>query len=240
MQVNPVPIRMVQLVQLVAKARKHLPENHRKNFPGVTWFSERDRWMYLESEHQNMCDHCHEYDQDVFKGDKFLQEFPWCVVIDDNYISPKVHPNCHCGAVRLFSLEEDASEYIEVIRDVPEDEPLILNEVGRPEDGYKPREIETVLVDRDKELWRLTGYENIDKNINVRVEVLAQMNNDNLEPDAIDRLLAQPEEDMQAMLEGMTFVGYITPVLMQELMLYRLYLKNGGKKSWQLWRQQKR
>jgi len=242
MTIKLAPHELVQLIQVIAKARKHLPNNAKQTYPGTTWFSERDRWMYLESEHQNMCDTCHNYNQDIFRGDQLLKEFPWCSVIDDNYVSPHVHPNCHCGAVRLFSLDPSATEYVEVIQDIQHDEVMIYNTEGRSPDGYQPRTIERVLIDQDRnELHRLVGYEQFDKTVDVRVEVLAKMNNSDLSVDAIEKLLAEPKDNMQAMLEGMTYVGYIAPVLMQELLLYRLYRETTKNPvDWLIWRKQYR
>ena len=245
--------QLVQLVELVEKARKRIPDEIKKKYQGTgtTWFTERDRYifqhaMYPEASGHSAetCEVCEGYDGDVFRGDQVKQEFPWCKVFDHNFIYPSVHPHCRCALIRLFTLDQYENEYVETI--TVGEETMVFRDAGRPEGGYTQelRTTENVFIDVDRniELHGIMGYEALDAEFDIRVDVLAVINNNDLDSEAIEDLMDNEDVDFEAMVQSMFFVSYITQNLLEDLKAYKEYrnihvgLASDVVMDWMTWR----
>ena len=71
----------------------------------VTFFSANDEWLFLQSDHPNMCPECSSYDQDTYFGNSVRGMFPYLMIIDENSMNPSVHPSCGCILTRLHTVE---------------------------------------------------------------------------------------------------------------------------------------
>lgn len=86
----------VAAVQTVIESKSRIPDGLR----GLTFYSETDEWMFLGSDHPNMCSDCTSYDGDIYFGTELRSTFPYHTIIDENNIAAQVHPNCTCLLVR--------------------------------------------------------------------------------------------------------------------------------------------
>jgi len=94
---------------LIVKATKRIP----KDMHNVTYYSANDLWMYVESEHPNMCEECHSYNLDFYAGTDLRTLFEYHEILDQNFIAVNVHPNCQCKLVRVLTSEESEFSLIE-------------------------------------------------------------------------------------------------------------------------------
>ena len=89
----------VVAVQMVSEATKRIP-------PGLhdlTFYSENDEWIFLRSDHPNMCSDCTSYNGDIYPGAELRSAFPYHTILDANTIAASVHPNCSCLLIRAIS-----------------------------------------------------------------------------------------------------------------------------------------
>ena len=108
---NLIPvIKAVEAVEAFkAKRRIDFPTR-----PGVTFFSESDRWLFNARSTGNVCERCRMYEtwsnvMGGLRGDQLRTEFPFLVIIDEITIAgPEpdgrglVHPHCYCYLSRLL------------------------------------------------------------------------------------------------------------------------------------------
>lgn len=71
----------------------------------VTFFGANDEWYYTAYNIGNTCDVCGDMDGETFYGYDLRSRFPYLVIIDENTIYAKVHPNCACILSRLAPVE---------------------------------------------------------------------------------------------------------------------------------------
>jgi len=88
-------ISAIRLIQ--QNDKRWVPESLR----GLGFFGKLDEWIFVSSDHENMCEDCAHYNGQVFYGDELRTIFPYLEVRDANLIYPRVHPHCGCELVRL-------------------------------------------------------------------------------------------------------------------------------------------
>jgi len=90
---------MVQAVQAVkaVDALKRKPEEYRYQ----TFFSELDLWQFIAITDDRTCPACMNYDTRFYKGTELRTEFEFLLIIDEDTIFAKVHPNCRCELRRI-------------------------------------------------------------------------------------------------------------------------------------------
>jgi hypothetical protein len=76
-------------------------------YDNVTFFGANDEWYYTAYNTNNTCTDCGEMDGQTFYGYDLRSQFKYLVIIDENTIAAKVHPNCACVLSRVFKVEGD-------------------------------------------------------------------------------------------------------------------------------------
>jgi hypothetical protein len=92
-------VEAVVAVQIVEGAKRRIPDGLR----GLTFYGEDDEWLFLQSDHPNMCGDCASYNGDVYSGSELRSTFPYHTILDENTIAASVHPNCSCLLLRAVS-----------------------------------------------------------------------------------------------------------------------------------------
>jgi hypothetical protein len=93
-------VKAVAAVQLVGEAKSRIPVG----LQGLTFYSQRDEWVFLSSGHPNICADCVDCDGNVFLGSELRSAFPYHTILDENIIAASVHPNCSCLLLRAISV----------------------------------------------------------------------------------------------------------------------------------------
>jgi len=89
----------------VHEAKKRVPTP--PDWPGVTFFSRLDVWLYDARLDSKTCDLCRAYeDIGIFYGHSIRGIFPYLEIQDMNTIAVNVHPNCRCYLTRLLAEPE--------------------------------------------------------------------------------------------------------------------------------------
>ena len=197
------PLQVIKLLQALQKAKQRIP----KELGNVTFYGSEDRWLYMESQHPNMCGTCHSYHMQSFTGVELRAAFPYHIITDENFIYPKVHPNCWCCLVRLFPVEAlDASQVETSVSVLPSGLPSELQTPVVEKVLGEPRQVQVSFVF------------NLDGGLPYNVEVLAPLQNTSLSGFGVEKLmLIEREDDFTAALNSMVWVGYITLELQCEL-----------------------
>jgi len=104
---------------------------------GVTFFGENDQWMFLRSDHPNMCDTCAGYHLTQYFGGELRSEFPNLIVVDENSVYPQVHPNCFCLLTRVFPVKDvELPPIPDKLRDEGVTDADVKSVIELPEDYY--------------------------------------------------------------------------------------------------------
>jgi hypothetical protein len=102
---------LIELVQVV-KATQRI-QNPRELGPSITFFSEKDIWIFQEVVDTKTCETCRRFAlHGEFHGNHLRLNFPDLVILDSMTIGgPEpdggglVHPNCRCFLLRLIEEE---------------------------------------------------------------------------------------------------------------------------------------
>jgi len=90
---------IVGAVHAVREAKKRI------DFPiryGTTFFSYLDFWMWQAELDTKVCPICLQHEKtEVFIGNHLRVKFPYLLILDENTIEPRAHPNCRCLLVRF-------------------------------------------------------------------------------------------------------------------------------------------
>jgi len=90
-------------VALEAKKRIDFPTR-----PGVTFFSQKDQWLYVAVLDAKVCDVCRSHEEkNIFYGNELRRTFPNLEVIDEDMIQVNEHPNCRCFLMRYVGEPEE-------------------------------------------------------------------------------------------------------------------------------------
>ena len=95
------PNSLVAAVMAVEGAKKR----KKTAYGNVTFFGSNDQWIFLQSDHPNMCKVCQGLDQDQYFGNEIRGLFPYLQIVGENTINPSVHPSCSCILSRVFTVE---------------------------------------------------------------------------------------------------------------------------------------
>ena len=72
----------------------------------VTFFSAYDLWDYSNLNYHT-CKECISNAYGIYQGNELRSLFPFLIVLDEDLISPDVHPNCSCAMHRVTNGQDE-------------------------------------------------------------------------------------------------------------------------------------
>ena len=96
-------IRVAEVARVVhaVGALQRIPQPQRR---GVTYYSDRDIWLFQSVFDERRCDVCGMFeDIEEINGGALRNMFPYHEILDENTIAANVHPNCRCYLVRKLA-----------------------------------------------------------------------------------------------------------------------------------------
>lgn len=75
-------------------------------YGNLTFYGANDQWYFTAYNTGNTCNTCGDLDGETFYGNELRRLFKYHVIIDENTIYAKVHPNCACILSRVFNVEK--------------------------------------------------------------------------------------------------------------------------------------
>jgi len=97
-------IEAIRVIEAVLEAKKRIDFPTR---PSVTFFSQKDQWLYVAVLDAKVCDLCRSHEEkNIFYGNELRRTFPNLEVIDEDMIQVNEHPSCRCFLMRYVGEPE--------------------------------------------------------------------------------------------------------------------------------------